>query len=495
VTDEQQDTTRRGPIKASTFPMWVLGLVVAVDATDQSIVRGVQSLIQKDFGLSDASVGLLASAFVFVHALITIPAGYLADRLNRKRVVGITIVLWSGITALSGACQNFLQLLGVRALLGFGLGVTEPSANSLLTDYYPSHQRGRAFSIQQLLLFVGFGLGIGLGASVGDALGWRWAFVIVGTPGVVTALLVLKLREPKRGHGDRLTVGIESSLDDDDEEQPKLFEHGIGTFIADMVRGLRDDIRTILAIPTLRFVLIGVGVLLFAVNGVGYWLPVYHERFNDLSVTAAGNAVAGMFVVGGVAGTLIGGVLADRYQNRIRGGRVAIPAYCVMAGTVLLTISFLPMTAGASLTIQALAVLVYTLALPSMRAGLGDAVPAHLRGAGFAAFALISAVSGAAAAPPLIGLLSDATDLRVAFLICMPTIFLGAVFLLRAREHLDEDVAKVLMAVQRAYQEQTALEQQRSDRHEEHEVTSSEIGNVLSPPDDTHPERAPSAGE
>lgn len=441
--------------------MWVLGLVVAVDAMDQSIVRGVQSLIQEDFGLSDGAVGLLASAFVFVHAVTTIPAGYLADRMYRKRVIASTIVLWSGITALTGACQNFAQLLVVRGALGFGLGVTEPSANSLLTDYYPSHQRGRAFSIQQLMTFVGFGLGIALGGTVGAALGWRWAFVIVGLPGVLTALMVVRLREPKRGHGDRLSMGLRSELDDEDDS-PKLFEHGVGTFVGDMVRGLWADVKTIMAIPTLRYVLVGVGVLLFSVSGIGYWLPVYYERFLDLSKTQASNAVGGILVVGGVAGTLVGGVLADRFQNRIKGGRVAIPAWCVMAGTVLFSIGLAPMGTASALLAQTLAIFVFSLAVPSLRAGVGDAVPAHLRGAGFAAFGLISGVTGAAAAPPVIGVLSDLSDLRVAFLICMPVIFLGAVILLRARKHLDEDVMKVMMAVQRAYQEQAALEEQRA---------------------------------
>ncbi len=441
--------------------MWVIGLVIAVDATDQSIVRGVQTLIQKEFGLTDASVGLLASAFVFVHAVMTIPAGYLADRMNRKRVVGVTVVLWSGITAMTGLAQNFAQLLGVRALLGFGLGITEPSANSLLTDYYPSHQRGRAFSIQQLLLFVGFGLGIGLGGAVGAALGWRWAFVIVGAPGVVTALLVLRLREPRRGHGDRLSLGIDSSLDDEPEKLPKLFEDGVATFIGDLVRGLAADVKTIMRIPTMRYVLVGVGVLIFSVNGIGYWLQVYHERFSGLSLTEATSAVGAMLVVGGVGGTVVGGILADRFQNKIKGGRVAIPAYCVMGGTVLFSASLAPMPAAPSLTIQTFSIFVFALATPSLRAGLGDAVPAHLRGAGFAAFALISALFGAAAAPPVIGVLSDLTDLRIAFLICMPTIFLGAVILLRARHHLDEDVGKVMMAVQHAYQEQMALEAKR----------------------------------
>jgi MFS transporter, Spinster family, sphingosine-1-phosphate transporter len=456
---EQSSGNPRAPVKVGSLAMWVLGLVVLVDATDQSILRGVQSLIQKEFHVGDATIGFLSSVFVVVLALTTVPAGYLADRLNRRRVIAITIVLWSVITAVTGLAQSFVQIMLIRASLGFGLGITEPSANSLLTDLYPTNQRGRAFSIQQLLQFVGFGVGIGVGGAIGATLGWRWAFALIGLPGVVTAALVLLLREPKRGHGDRLSLGLESSLDDADEKPP-LFEHGLRTFVGDMVRGLRDDVKTIAQIPTLRFVLVGIGVLLFAVQGIGFWLPVYHERFSDMSITKATSAVGAVVVVGGVLGTLLGGVIADRLQNRIKGARVAIPAVCIMAGSVLLAFSFAPIGANASLFVQTLAVFVFTLAIPALRAGVGDAVPAELRGAGFAAFALISAMFGAAAAP-IIGAISDATNLRVAFLATTPTIFLGAVLLFQARRHLDEDVGKVLMAVQRAYQEQMALEERR----------------------------------
>ena len=460
----EQAGTTRGPAKVGSLAMWVLGFVVLVDAADQSILRGVQSLIQKEFHVGDATIGFLASVFIFVNALTTVPAGYLADRLNRRRVIAWTIVVWSGITAMTGLAQTFLVLMLIRASLGFGLGITEPSANSLLTDLYPTNQRGRAFSIQQLLQFVGLGVGIGAGGAIGSALGWRWAFVLVGVPGVLTALAVLRLREPKRGHGDRLSLGLHSSLDDADEKPP-LFEHGFTTFIADMARGLRDDVKTIAQIPTLRFVLVGVGVLLFAVQGIGFWLPVYHERFLHLSVAEATSAVGAVVVLGGVGGTLLGGVIADRFQNRIKGARVAIPAVCIMGGSVLLALSFTPIGVGGSLIVQTLSVFVFTLAIPALRAGLSDAVPADLRGAGFAAFALISAMFGAAAAP-VIGAVSDATNLRVAFLATTPTIFLGAVVLFQARRHLDEDVGKVMLAVQRAYQEQMALEERR--QAEEH---------------------------
>jgi MFS family permease len=459
VTDDAPSQPK--PLLAGTLPMWVLGLVLAVDSADQSILRGVQELIKKDFHVSDAAIGFLASAFVLVNVIVTIPAGYLADRLHRKRVIALTIVLWSGITALAGAAQSFVQLLLVRGALGFGLGITEPSTNSMLVDYYPGQQRGRAFSIQQILVFIGLGVGLGAGGAVGSAIGWQWAFVLVGLPGVLTSLLVLRLREPRRGHGDALTMGIASSLDET-EERPPLFEHGFATFVTDMLRGLRADIKTIISIPTMRFVLIGVGVLLFSVTGIGFWLPVYLHRFAHMTITEATGAVGGMFIIGGVSGTLLGGTVADRLYGKIEGARVAIPAYAIMAGTVLFLISFLPIPTPLVILLETLGMFVSTLAVPALRAGTGDAVPANLRGAGFAAFSLISIVSGAAVAPPLLGALSDATNLRIAFLICMPAVFVGAIILLRARKHLDEDVAKVLLAVQRAYQEQMALEEQRA---------------------------------
>jgi MFS family permease len=463
---DEQPADARKPLLASSWPMWVLGFVLAVDAADQSILRGVVPLIKSAFHISDAAVGFLASAFVFVNALVTIPAGYLADRLHRKRVIGWTIVLWSAITALTGAAASFVQLMLVRAALGFGLGVTEPSANSLLIDYYPGQQRGRAFSIQQLMTFIGLGAGLGLGGAIGSHFGWRWAFVIVGGPGVLTSLLVFRLREPRRGHGDALTMGIADSVEDT-AESPPLFEHGLRTFVVDMLRGLRDDVKTIMSIPTMRFVLVGVGALLFSVTGIAFWLPVYLERFVHMTVTEGTIAVGGMTVFGGIAGTLAGGPVADRLYGRITGARVAIPGYAIMIASALFVVSFLPMPTAPVLVLETLGIFFATLAIPALRAGAGDAMPANLRGAGFAAFSLISIVGGSALAPPVLGALSDATNLRIAFLICMPAVFVGALILLRARKHLDEDVAKVLMAVQRAYQEQQALEAQRTDEEQQ----------------------------
>ena len=154
--------------------MWILGLVIMVDQIDQNIVRGAAKSLQEAFGIDDWGIGLLLSAFVVVNGLVTVPAGYLADRWNRTRTIGHTVVTWSLITMVTAAAQNFATLLGLRALLGFGQAVTEPSAASLLSDYYPTSQRGRVFSHQQIMGFIGAGLGIAIGGTVASAFGWRF---------------------------------------------------------------------------------------------------------------------------------------------------------------------------------------------------------------------------------------------------------------------------------------------------------------------------------
>ena len=159
--------------------MWVLGLVIMIDQADQNIVRGVATPIQHAFHLTDLQVGVLLSCFIVVNGFVSVPAGYLADRWHRTRTVGHTVVIWSAITSLTAAAWSYPALIAIRSALGFGQAVTEPATASLLADHYPVTERGRAFSVQQCLLFVGFGMGLGIGGIVGATIGWRAAFLVV----------------------------------------------------------------------------------------------------------------------------------------------------------------------------------------------------------------------------------------------------------------------------------------------------------------------------
>ena len=445
---------------ASAWPMWALGLVLMIDQMDQSIVRGMIHPLEDAFHVGDFAIGILTSAFILVNGLITLPAGYLADRWNRTRTIGHTVVAWSGITALGAAAPNFPALVGLRAALGFGQGVTEPSAGSLIADYYPIEKRGRAFSIQQIMLFLGIGLGIGIGGAISNAFGWRWGFLVAGLPGFLIAIVAYRLREPRRGAADRLHLGIEDDDSVDADVDVPLFEHGFGAFMRDMWDGLKADLRTIMRITTMRYALIGIAVLQFTVVGISTWLPQFYERQLHVKQGSAEGLVGSLIVLGGIPGILLGGWFADYFADKVRGARMAIPAYCIMIGTTLFAISYMHMPTAAVYVMQLLAIFVIVMSIPALRAGLTDAVPSNLRGAGFGAFNVVSIVLGAASAPLVVSGLSQIFDdnLRTAFLIVTPPVYLGAFILLRARDHLEKDTQKIFEAITTAMMEQQAKE-------------------------------------
>lgn len=455
-----------------TEPMWVLGLVLFMDEVDKNVVRGMITPLKEEFGVGDLGIGVLLSLALLFNGLITVPAGYLADRWNRSRAIGQTVVGWSVLTAGGAASVGFPMLVGMRSALGFGQAITEPSAASLIGDYYPPDQRGKAFSIQQVMLLAGTGVGVGLGGFIGTNWGWRPALVIVALPGLAVAWLVFRMKEPKRGTADLMAaVGSGSIEHAEDGDHPALFDRGFRQFVKDMLSGLRADMRVILDIRTMRFALAGVAALLFTVTALAAWLPQYYERHLHMAEGTGEALFMALIVFGGIPGVLIGGRVADRYASKIQGGRLALPAIFIAAGNVFFTAAYLLRTDTYSqslLTVvfllQLCGIFIMTMSIPGLRAGLTDAIPAHLRGAGFGAFNLVAVVCGQAAAPFIVSVISNAFDenLRVAFLACSPLLFLGAAILFRARKFLDDDMNKIMMAVLQALQDERDREAERA---------------------------------
>ena len=239
-------------------------------------------------------------------------------------------------------------------------------------------------------------------------------------------------------------------------EKVPLFEQGFAVFVRDMWAGLRKDFSVILSIPTLKYALAGVSALMFTVSGVGAWLPQFHDRFSNMTSEQATSVVAFLLIAGGVPGLLLGGQFADRFTDRVQGARVVIPAYCIGIGITFFTLSYIKQSAWSSVGLQLVGIFWITMAIPALRAGMADAVPSHLRGAGFGAFNLASIVCGAAAAPLIVGWLSQVWNLRMAFLVVSPPVYLGAWVLYRARHHLDADAMKIFEAVVHAMEEEQA---------------------------------------
>ena len=426
--------TKRWPL----YPLAILSLVNLVDQIDMAILRGVLPILEDEWNLSDLQLGILGFAFIVVNTIATIPAGWVADRVRRNRLMGWTLLSWSGLILLSATAVNYVNLVFARGVMGIGQSIDDPASTSLIGDYYPPRMRSRAFSWQQVAMFVGGGVGLALGGWVGEALGWRWAFALVGMPGSIVAILCFRLREPRRGEADAIAAGAPLP-----PEQPHVsipWRSLYGQMRVELV----DELRTIFAIRTMRFILVGVSALLFTVSGIGYWLAVYHERYSGMGVAEAASFTALVLGVGGGIGTILGGHIADRLYNRGPAARITYTVWSAILCTGMFLLSFFVPWLALRIPLQFFGILIGAGAIPALRASMMDVVPAENRGVGTSAFALCSAVFGTAMAPPLVGLLSDITgSLVTAFAIVFPPVIAGLLLLLRAKTTIVEDAAAI----------------------------------------------------
>jgi MFS family permease len=425
----------------------------------------VLPVLEDEWGLSDTQLGLITSVFVVVATIATIPAGWVADHYRRTRVIGWTLLSWSGLILLSATAVNYVNLLVARAIMGVGQAVDDPASTSYLGDSYPARMRGRVFSATQVSFFLGTGIGLALGGWVGETFGWRWAFAVVGLPGAVVAIAAFRLREPRRGEAE---LPESMTWEEIAALPPREVTHASGAeglspgqFARLASTELISQLRMIFGIRTMRYVLIGVAALLFTVAGISTWLPIYYERYADMSVTRATALVGVVLGVGGLIGTIGGGWFSDHYHHRWKGGRIVIVVWSAVLCAVLFMISFAVEPVGLRIALQFVGVVAAAGCAPGLRAAMTDVVPPDSRGVGASAMALTSSLLGTALAPVLVGAVSSLTgSLVTAFYITFPPVILGLMLLLRARHTLEDDARAIVTAI---YEENQLLERQRAE--------------------------------
>ena len=275
---------------------YVLGVLVVTytfNFIDRQILGILVEPIKRDLGVSDTFMGLLTGlAFAVFYTLMGIPIARIADRANRRNLIAVALAIWSTFTALQGVAQNAWQLMVFRIGVGVGEAGCSPPSHSIIADYYPQNRRASALGIYSLGIPVGILFGFLVGGWMEQYFGWRWAFCVVGLPGLLLALVVrFTVKEPPRGLSDQRTTEV---------AQPSVF----------------SVVKYLLARRSFIHMAVGGGLAAFSGYGLITFAAAFFARTHGMSSGELGTYLGLIFGIPGGIGIALGGRLADHFGEK-----------------------------------------------------------------------------------------------------------------------------------------------------------------------------------
>lgn len=351
---------------------------------DRYILPGEVSLIQRDFRATDQQMGALTTALFVTYMLIAPLTGWLGDRFPRKPLIVAGALLWSLATLATAWVNDYNTLYLRHALVGVGEATFGIYAPAVIADFYPERERNRILSYFYIAIPVGAALGYLAGGQMGSAWGWRAPFMICAVPGLVVAALYLWLgREPVRGSSDHLKATADRS-----------------TFF-----GLFRN-------PAFLTATFGLATLTFAMGGISTWVPEFLRRSEGLSVGRASQIVGASTVIDGIVGTLVGGMIAQRW---LRTNHRAL--YLLSFWSVALTLPFgaLIFFGPKAWAVPSLFAAEFFLFLNTgpLNAAIVNSVSAQVRATAVGLNLFIIHCFGDTFSPQIIGAISDRTNLSI----------------------------------------------------------------------------------
>ncbi|MEM6317260.1 MAG: MFS transporter [Bacteroidota bacterium] len=275
------------------FALGMMTIAGALNFFDRQLVVILQEPIKKDLLLSDTQLGLMSGlAFAIFYCLVGIPIARYADTHNRRNIVGISIGLWSLMTAMTGYVQNFVQMLLVRIGVGVGEAGGSPSSHAMISDYFTKEKRATAFAIFATSVFIGLFLGFLVGGILEDSVGWRKAFFLLGVPGILFAFLFVWLvKEPPKGYSD-------------------------GGYVEMEVLDFKTALGRLLSKKTYIFVLLASALHSFVGYSFLNWIPSFFVRVHGMAVMEVGIYLAISVGIGGAVGAFLGGLIVDKLVKK-----------------------------------------------------------------------------------------------------------------------------------------------------------------------------------
>jgi MFS family permease len=357
----------------------MLLLVYSFNFLDRQILSILAMPVKADLGLSDSQLGMLGGlAFATLYCTLAIPLAMLADRTSRSWVITISLAVWSGFTALCGTAQSFAQMFLFRVGVGVGEAGGVAPSYALIADTFPPGKRARALAIYGLGIPIGSAVGVLLGGAIAAAVEWRTAFLVMGVAGLLTVpVFRLLVRDPPRA--------------------------------AAVERGAMRPVFGMLARKRSFWLLsLGGAAGSTAGYGIAFWLPSLMMRSFGLDLAETGRFVGALLLTGGVAGILLGGVIADRWGRRTRRAYALVPAIAYVAGVPLMAAAMLSGSWQGALALFVVPqALVYAWPGPLLTA-VQQLVAGAMRSTASACFLLINNLIGLGLGSWLVGALSKA---------------------------------------------------------------------------------------
>jgi len=410
------------------YVLIVMCLIYAINIADRYVVSTVLEPIRIELHLTDGGVAFLTGIpLALFYVTCGIPISWLADRTNRRNILSISLIIWSGFTALCGLSRSYWQFLLGRVGVGIGEAGGTPPSTAIVSDCFPPERRPMAMTVLALGAPIGAWLAANMAGGVANAYGWRAAFLALGVPGLLIGVVVfLTIREPVRGRLDAIV----------DEVKPSLLE----------------SLRFLWQQKAAFHIIMGTSLCAFWGWGLMAFTPAFLMRTYSLDVAQAGAFTGNIHLIGGSLATVGTAWLLSRPS-------FADPRRVVWLLTAGITLATIPSIIAYWTHSIVLAKLMFWIFIPSIYFYIGPGFgllnnlsPCHMRSM-FIAIVLLVANILNFGAPQLVGLLSnyfahghatDAASLRLAQLMLAPTGFWAAYHLYLASKTIHADQKRAI---------------------------------------------------
>ncbi len=381
------------PLFGRGYRATLLVLILLVSAfayVDRVIVQTLAEPIKKDLGLTDFQFGLLGGlAFAILYSTLGLPIARLAERRDRVTIISVSVAVFSVMSLLCGMATNIWTLFLCRIGVGIGEAGVQAPCTSLIGDHFPPHRRGFALTVMRLGAPVGALLGSVVAAWLARDYGWRVALMLVCAPGIVVAILFrLLLRDPPRGHSDRLAGGNVAA--------PAATPPRTREVFAQMFRR-----------PAFRHMLTGLALASMALFAGGAFTAPFFMRVHELPLTTTAFYVAILSTTASTAGMSLGGFGIDFIARRGKRWYALLPCLGIAISVPLYLAGYGLDNHVAAVTLITIAgVFLFFHSVPTLVAFQNMVAPQQRTTAAFVYF-FVSTMVGVGFGPPLLGLLSD----------------------------------------------------------------------------------------